>query len=57
MGSFGVCAQAVKALLAAGADAALTNQQGSTAAHLAAVNGKAEVCKLIAEQFPQASAL
>jgi ankyrin repeat protein len=48
-----VLAQAVRALLQAGADATAANQQGSTAVHLAAVNGKQDVCKLLAERCPQ----
>lgn len=45
---------AVQALLDAGADAGTHNSAGATAAHLAAVNGRPEVCRCLAQKAPAA---
>ncbi len=48
---------AVEALLEAGADAATQNQQGATAVHLAAINGKPPICSCLAQRAPAALAV
>lgn len=50
-------AAAVEALLVAGADACIKNSAGATAAHLAAVNGKPDVCRCLAQHAPAALAV